>query len=175
MQFNKGELFKLYSLRPNAYRMDRSNVLISKVRRLCVVVERPGWVVVHLQAAFPDRLLVVALAAVGAFAAAAAAFAAEAERGGHQRVPGRHRVQRPGQEVPAAQHLGQEARAAGLHHVDHDHEDNQHDYGHAHADHGDPAGHGQAKHGQRDDQETQDEIEDGEPAVFRRAVAQPTS
>lgn len=175
MQFNKGELLKLYSLHPDAYRIHRFNFLILKVRRVCVVFERPGWIVVHLQAAFPDRLLVVALAAVGAFAAAAAAFAAEAEHGSHHHIPGRQRVQRPGQEVPAAQHLGQEARAARLHHVDHDHEDNQHDYGHAHADHGDPAGHGQAKHGQRDDQETQDEIEDGEPAVFRRAVTQPSS
>lgn len=142
---------------------------------LWIVVEWQGWIVVHLQAPFPHGLLVVALAAVGAFAAAAAAFAAEAEHGGHHPVPGRHRVQRPGQEVPAAQHLGQVARPARLHHVDDDHEDNQHDDGHADADHDDPAGHGEAKHGQRDDQEAEDEVEDGEPAVFSRVVTQPSS
>lgn len=142
---------------------------------LWIVVERQGRIVVHLHAPFPRHFLVAALAAVGALAAAAAASAAEAEHGGDQGVPGRQRVQRPRQEVPAAQHPGQVARPAGLHHVDHDHKDDQHHDGHAHAHHGDPAGHGQAEHGQGDDQEAQDEIEDGEPAVFGRAVPQPPS
>lgn len=165
-------------VQPNVYCIDLpiSNLKVRHSSNLLgIIVKRHGWIVVHLQTFFPDYFLVVALAAVGAAAAAAAASATEADHGRHHGVPRGQRVQRPGQEVPAAQHLGQEAWPARLHYVDDDHKDKQNDDGHTHADHHDPAGHGQPKHSQRDHQETQDEIEDGKPAVFRCAVTQPSS
>ena len=81
-------------------------------------------------------------------------------------------MQGAGQEVPGAQHSGQEPCAAFLHHVDHDGEDNQHHHRHANAHQCLPAGQRQAKHCQGQDQEAQEEVERGEPAVFGRAVAQ---
>lgn len=84
-------------------------------------------------------------------------------------------MQRPGQEVPVAQDLRQEAREARLHHINNDHEDNQHNDGHTDADQDLPAGHRQAKYSQRGYQEAQDKIEDGKPAVFGRTVPQASS
>lgn len=147
------------------------------IRPLCVLIPRHGRIIVHLQtlhAAPPDLVVLVALfAALAALAAAAAALATEAHAGSHHRVPGRHGVQGPGQEVPGAQDPGQEAGTASLHHVDNDHKDDQHNDGHADADQDLPAGYRQAEHSQRQNQEAQEEVEGGEPTVFGRMVPQP--
>lgn len=116
---------------------------------LCVLVCRHGGVVVHLQtlgAVLSDLFILDTAAALAALAAAAAVFAAEAEGRGHHAVPRLHGVQGPGQEVPVAQEVGQVAGASRLHHVDDDHEDNQHNDGHANAHHDLPASERQAKH-----------------------------
>lgn len=108
-----------------------------------VLVSRHGRVIVHLQTllAVPPHLFVLVcfFAALAALAAAAAVFATEAHERGHRSVPGRHGVQGPGQKVPVAEELGQEARAARLHHVDNDQEDSQHNDGHANANQDFPA------------------------------------
>lgn len=139
-----------------------------------VLVVRQGRVVVHLQAGFaapPDHLLVLLLAALAALAAAAAVFPAEAEHGGHHSVPGRQRAHGPRQEFPGAEAFREEAGAARLHHVDDDDEDDQQDDGSADAQQDRPAGQRQAEHAQGEDQEAQDEVEAGKPAVFGCFVA----
>lgn len=83
-------------------------------------------------------------------------------------------MQGPGQKVPAAQEPGQEARAARLHHIDNDDKDNQHNDGHTDADQDLPASQRQAEYTQRQNQEAQEEIEGGKPAVFGRMVSQPS-
>lgn len=62
----------------------------------------------------------------------------------------------------------------GLHHVDDDDGDDQHyeRYGDAHQHL--PAGHGEAEHGHGHNQEAQDEIEGGKPAVLGRVVPEPS-
>lgn len=130
-----------------------------------------GWIIVHLQTR-PALVVLLLDSAALALAAAAAAFAAEAEHRSHHGVPGGQRAQGPGQEVPAAQELGQVPRTTRLHHVDNDHQDDEHNDGHADANQDEPAGHRKAEHRQREYQEAQDEIEGGKPAVFGRMVPQ---
>lgn len=163
--------------RHRAAQRRRSNAPALKPRRTDrrVLVPRHGGVVVHLQTlpGLVHHLLVLLLpAALAALAAAAAVFAAEAEGGGHHGIPRRQGAHGPRQEVPAAEAVGQEADAVGLHHVDDDHEDRQGDQWHADAHQDLPARHRQAEDGQREDQEAHKEVEGGEPAVLGGAVAE---
>lgn len=144
---------------------------------LCIFISCHGGIVVHLQTllAAPAHLfLVFFVAALAPLAAAAAVGAAETEHGGHRSVPRRHRVQRLGQKLPGAEQLGQVARAARLHHIDNDHKDNQHNDGHADANQDLPAGQRQAEHSHGHNQEAQDEVEGGKPAVLGRMVSKPS-
>lgn len=150
---------------------DKSRLVlkVGHIDRILVLALRQGRVVVHLQALCLHLLLLAA-----ALAAAAAVSAAEAQGRGHHGIPRRHGVQGPRQEVPGAQDLGQVVRPAALHHVDDDDDDDQHYQRHGDADQHLPAGHGEAEHAQGHDQEAQDEIEGGEPAVLGRVVSQPS-
>lgn len=126
-----------------------------------------------------------ALAAVAALAAthhaahttadAAAAAATSLEAGGGQGddvVPGFQGMHAQGQEIPVPELQRQDARAAGLQHPDAHDQEHQQDDGHAHAHQHWPARQRQAEHRQRGQEEEEDEVEDREPAILGRDVAQ---
>lgn len=136
-----------------------------------LIVHRKRGVVVHLQALLVLLFLVHVLL-LAALAAAAAACPAEAHHPGDNTVPWFQRVQRPGKEVPVAQHGNQEAWEARLHDVHHDHKDHQHRYGHADPYEDLPAGDGEPQDRQGHDEETRNQVDDGKPAVFGSAVTQ---
>lgn len=147
-------------------------------RLVRVLVFSHGRVIVHLQTWLPVRadrfVLLLFLAALGALAAAAAVFAAEARGRGDDAVPRGQRVQGPGQKLPVAEELGQVAWAVRLHYVDNNRSDNYSNNRHANADQDLPTSHRQSKYGQGENQEDQDEVDDGKPAVFGGFVPQPS-
>lgn len=103
--------------------------------------------------------------AADAAAAAAACLAAVGELG-DQVVPGLQRVHPQGQEVPVLELPGQDAWAAGLQEPEGHHEKKHEDDGHPDAHQHGPASQGEAKHCQRDQEEEEDQVEDGKPAVL---------
>lgn len=116
---------------------------------LCNLISRHGRIIVHLQALPAVSLDLFILTFIATLAAAAAVCAAEAEQRGDNRVPGLQGAQRPRQKVPVAQGGGQAARAAALHHIDNDHEDDQHDDRHTNTGQNLPASQRQAEYSER--------------------------
>lgn len=113
--------------------------------------------------------------AAGAAAQTAAQAAAVLAAAGQQReqvIPGLQRVHPQRQEVPGLQLPRQDARAARLQDIEDHHHEDQEDDGHPHAHQHRPAGQREAEHGQRGQEEEEEQVEDGEPAVLGRDGAQ---
>jgi len=112
-----------------------------------------------------------ALALLPALGAAAAVGAAE--RGaGDEPVEGLQRVHPGGEEVPGLQPFGQAAGAARLQRVHQPHEEEEAEEGCAHPHQRLPARHGDAEDEGGQQEEADEEVQHGEPAVLGRALAQ---
>lgn len=116
--------------------------------------------------------LLVAGSTAATSAATAALGGTEERRRGYDTVPGSHGVHPIWQEFPAAQNRRQNLGLVGLEQVHGDDKDcDRHDW-HPHAHQHLPAGQRQAEDAQWQEQEAQDEVEGGKPAVFGGTIAE---